>query len=73
LVARHAKRAFRDNGELFKVELVDAIPEDNQIKISTRRQIWSISSAKSNITARIATRYENTAHRSCRCSYWSRL
>jgi len=28
-----AKRVFRDKGELFKVELVDAIPEDQQIKI----------------------------------------
>src|SRR5580704_13147725 len=27
------KRVFRDKGELFKVELVDAIPEDQQIKI----------------------------------------
>jgi threonyl-tRNA synthetase len=28
-----AKRVFRDRGELFKVELVDAIPADQQIKI----------------------------------------
>jgi threonyl-tRNA synthetase len=28
-----AKRVFRDMGESFKVELVDAIPEDQQIKI----------------------------------------
>jgi threonyl-tRNA synthetase len=28
-----AKQVFRDKGELFKVELVDAIPEDQQIKI----------------------------------------
>src|SRR5215475_12283760 len=28
-----AKQVFRDNGEMFKVELVDAIPEDQQIKI----------------------------------------
>jgi threonyl-tRNA synthetase len=28
-----AKRVFRDKGELFKVELVDAIPPDQQIKI----------------------------------------
>ena len=28
-----AKRVFRDKGEQFKVELVDAIPEDQQIKI----------------------------------------
>ena len=28
-----AKKVFRDKGELFKVELVDAIPEDQQIKI----------------------------------------
>src|SRR5262245_19451054 len=28
-----AKRMFRDKGELFKIELVDAIPEDQQIKI----------------------------------------
>src|SRR6202142_2610904 len=27
------KQGFRDNGEQFKVELVDAIPEDQQIKI----------------------------------------
>src|SRR6202041_308539 len=27
------KKEFRDKGELFKVELVDAIPEDQQIKI----------------------------------------
>ncbi len=28
-----AKRVFRDKGELFKVELVDAIPEDQELKI----------------------------------------
>ena len=28
-----AKRVFRDKGEHFKVELVDAIPEDQQLKI----------------------------------------
>src|SRR2546423_5365977 len=28
-----AKRIFRDKGELFKVELVDAIPQDQEIKI----------------------------------------
>ena len=28
-----AKKVFRDKGELFKIELVDAIPEDQQIKI----------------------------------------
>src|SRR6187397_309384 len=28
-----AKRVFRDKGEAFKVELVDAIPEDQQLKI----------------------------------------
>src|SRR6266849_3877072 len=28
-----AKRVFRDKGELFKVELVDAIPADQQLKI----------------------------------------
>src|ERR1700756_549957 len=28
-----AKRVFRDKGELFKVELIDAIPEDQKIKI----------------------------------------
>src|SRR5216683_3644550 len=28
-----AKRVFRDKGELFKVELVDAIPEGDEIKI----------------------------------------
>ncbi|GIK81935.1 MAG: threonine--tRNA ligase [Pseudorhodoplanes sp.] len=28
-----AKKVFRDKGELFKVELVDAIPADQQIKI----------------------------------------
>jgi threonyl-tRNA synthetase len=28
-----AKKVFRDKGEMFKVELVDAIPEDQQIKI----------------------------------------
>jgi threonyl-tRNA synthetase len=28
-----AKAVFRDKGELFKVELVDAIPEDQQIKV----------------------------------------
>src|SRR6476660_2936558 len=28
-----AKRVFRDKGELFKVELIDAIPADQQIKI----------------------------------------
>src|ERR1700755_1076004 len=27
------KQVFRDNGEMFKVELVDAIPEDQTIKI----------------------------------------
>src|SRR3954462_4665119 len=29
-----AKQVFRDNGEMFKVELVDAIPADQTIKIS---------------------------------------
>src|SRR5260370_32483186 len=28
-----AKRIFRDKGELFKVELIDAIPQDQKIKI----------------------------------------
>src|SRR5258706_1351554 len=28
-----AKRVFRDKGELFNVELIDAIPEDQEIKI----------------------------------------
>src|SRR5216684_1764595 len=28
-----AKRVFRDKGELFKVELIDAIPNDQEIKI----------------------------------------
>src|SRR5881398_1385422 len=28
-----AKKVFRDKGELFKVELVDAIPEDQEIRI----------------------------------------
>jgi threonyl-tRNA synthetase len=28
-----AKRVFKDKGELFKVELVDAIPKDQQLKI----------------------------------------
>src|SRR5580700_8396103 len=28
-----AKRVFRDRGESFKVELVDAIPEDQELKI----------------------------------------
>src|SRR5215467_11653672 len=28
-----AKQVFRDKGELFKVELIDAIPEDQQIRI----------------------------------------
>ena len=27
------KRVFRDKGELFKVELIDAVPEDQEIKI----------------------------------------
>src|SRR6202165_4217327 len=29
----HAKRVFRDKGELFKVELIDAIPTDQPIRI----------------------------------------
>jgi threonyl-tRNA synthetase len=29
----HAKRVFRDKGELFKVELIDAIPKDEPLKI----------------------------------------
>ncbi len=29
----YAKRVFRDKGELFKVELIDAIPKDEPIKI----------------------------------------
>ena len=33
LAREEAKRVFRDKGELFKVELVDAIPENQQIKI----------------------------------------
>ena len=28
-----AKRVFRDKGELFKIELIDAIPEDQEIRI----------------------------------------
>src|SRR3954462_1301889 len=28
-----AKRVFRDKGEMFKVELVDAIPEDQELKV----------------------------------------
>ena len=28
-----AKKVFRDKGELFKVELIDAIPEDQEIKV----------------------------------------
>src|SRR3984885_6335747 len=28
-----AKRVFADKGEMFKIELIDAIPEDQQIKI----------------------------------------
>jgi threonyl-tRNA synthetase len=33
LSREQAKKVFRDKGEMFKVELVDAIPEDQQIKI----------------------------------------
>src|SRR6266545_2510461 len=33
LARDEAKRVFRDKGELFKVELIDAIPEDQEIKI----------------------------------------
>jgi threonyl-tRNA synthetase len=33
LSREEAKRLFRDKGEQFKVELVDAIPEDQQIRI----------------------------------------
>src|SRR5215813_8003933 len=33
-----AKRIFRDKGELFKVELVDAIPEGEEIKIYKQGQ-----------------------------------
>jgi threonyl-tRNA synthetase len=29
----HAKEVFRDKGEMFKVELIDAIPADQQIRI----------------------------------------
>ena len=29
----HAKKVFRDKGENFKVELIDAIPEDQELKI----------------------------------------
>jgi len=28
-----AKKVFRDKGEMFKVELIDAIPDDQQIKV----------------------------------------
>ena len=31
-----AKRVFRDKGEMFKVELVDAIPADQKIKSTSR-------------------------------------
>ena len=34
-----AKRYFKDKGELFKVELVDAIPEDQDIKIY-KQETW---------------------------------
>ena len=33
LSREHAKKIFRDMGEAFKVELIDAIPADQQIKI----------------------------------------
>ena len=39
-----AKKVFRDKGELFKVELVDAIPEDQELK-STNRATGSICAA----------------------------
>src|SRR6202043_2791456 len=37
-----AKKVFRDKGELFKVELVDAIPEDQQIKIYKRGEWFDL-------------------------------
>jgi threonyl-tRNA synthetase len=37
-----AKEVFRDKGELFKVELVDAIPEDQQIKIYTQGEWFDL-------------------------------
>ena len=37
-----AKRVFRDKGELFKVELIDAIPEDQQIKIYRQGQWFDL-------------------------------
>ncbi len=40
-----AKRVFRDKNELFKVELVDAIPPRARTSRSTRRATGSISAA----------------------------
>src|SRR5437773_1522750 len=37
-----AKRVFRDKGELFKVELIDAIPEDQEIKIYKQRDWFDL-------------------------------
>jgi hypothetical protein len=67
-----AKQAFRDNGALFKVELVCAIPEDQQIKISARPQIWSSSSTKSTITAALLHATRKLRYRSYRFRSWSR-
>ena len=36
VVAREVKRVFRDKGETFKVELVEAIPDDQEIKSTSR-------------------------------------
>ncbi|WP_332116358.1 threonine--tRNA ligase [Azorhizobium caulinodans] len=37
-----AKRVFRDKGEAFKVELVDAIPEDQDVKIYTQGEWFDL-------------------------------
>src|SRR6266540_2790965 len=38
----HAKRVFRDKGELFKVEVVDTIPKDEPIKIYKQGQWFDL-------------------------------
>src|ERR1700730_10772022 len=39
-----AKRVFRDKGELFKIELIDAIPKDEPIKIYKQGEWFALYS-----------------------------
>jgi len=57
MAARAGERVFRDKGELFKVELVDAIPDDQEIKIYKQGDWFDLCRGPHmTSTARSATR-----------------